>query len=170
MKKLFSSVLAACMIASQPVMTHIYAENEESTAQDTEKNETVYIITDASGNTNDVIVSEWLKNTAKAKEIHDVSTLTDIENVNGDETFTAGSDHTLTWQADGNDIYYQGKSDQEVPVSMKVTYTLDGKTITPEELKGKSGHVTICFDYENKAETTVTIQGREQKVKVGPNL
>lgn len=33
---------------------------------------------------------------------------------------------------------------------MKMTYYLDGEEITPEELAGKSGKVTIRADYTNK--------------------
>ena len=68
----------------------------------------------------------------------------------GDEKFTQNADGTLTWQADGNDIYYQGKTDRDLPIEMKMTYYLDGEEITPEELAGKSGKVTIRADYTNK--------------------
>lgn len=83
----------------------------------------------------------------------DVSALKNIENVKGDETFTQGTDGTLTWQADGNDIYYQGTTDKELPINMKMTYYLDGEEIAPEDLAGKSGKVTIRMDYTNKEKT-----------------
>lgn len=83
----------------------------------------------------------------------DVSALKNIENVKGDETFTQGTDGTLIWQADGNDIYYQGTTDKELPINMKMTYYLDGEEIAPEDLAGKSGKVTIRMDYTNKEKT-----------------
>ena len=58
MKKIISSVLAACIIAGMPSAVRIHAEDNTEKAGSVEKNETVYIITDASGNTDDVIVSE----------------------------------------------------------------------------------------------------------------
>lgn len=40
---------------------------------------------------------------------------------------------------------------KNVPVTMTVSYTLDGKSVTPGELAGKSGRVTIRFEYRNSA-------------------
>lgn len=130
------------------------------------KEETVYILTDASGNISDVTVSDWLKNSKGEDTISDVSTLTDIKNVKGEETYTTGSDNQLTWAAGGNDIYYQGKTDASLPVSVKVSYKLDGNDITPEELSGKSGKVTIRFDYENNTKETVDVNGSKVTVPV----
>lgn len=123
---------------------------KQSDQVDSDKDETIYVITDASGNRQDVIVSEWLKNKEHADVIEDVSNLTDIENVKGDEQFTQNGDK-VTWQANGNPIYYQGKTDKELPVEVKVTYYLDGAEVTPEQIAGKSGKVKIRFEYVNKA-------------------
>ena len=128
------------------------------------KVETVYVKTDANGAVNDVIVSEWLKNADASSEMSDTTELKDIVNVKGSETFTDNGDGTLTWNASGADIYYQGTTDKELPVDMKITYTLDGKEISPEELAGKSGRVTIRFDYENKEKQTVEVNGKEIEV------
>ena len=113
---------------------------------DADKEETVYVIADANGNAQDTIVSEWLKNTDKKDTIEDVSKLSDIENVSGDETFKQNGTK-LTWQAGGNDIYYQGHSSEASPVSVKVTYQLDGKDVSADELLGQSGHVKIRYEY-----------------------
>ena len=115
-----------------------------------DKEETVYLISDASGKVQDTIVDEWLKNPEGKDELKDVSKLYDIENVKGEETFDQESTK-LTWQAGGSDIYYQGHSDEEAPVAVKVTYYLDGEEISPEELAGKSGHVKIRYEYENNS-------------------
>nr|MCR5104643.1 hypothetical protein [Eubacterium sp.] len=82
-----------------------------------DKDETVYVMAEPDGDVKDVIVSEWLKNPEGKNELTDVSHLTDIENVKGDETFSQNG-NKLTWQANGQDIYYQGKTDEEVPVSV----------------------------------------------------
>ncbi|ADL34842.1 cell surface protein [Butyrivibrio proteoclasticus B316] len=124
------------------------------------KVETVYVTADASGSVNDVIVSEWLKNATASSELTDTTELKDIVNVKGDESFTENGDGTVTWNADGSDIYYQGTTDKELPVDMKITYTLDGKEISPADLAGKSGKVTIRFEYENKAKQTVDVDGK----------
>ncbi|MDD7389690.1 MAG: hypothetical protein PUG60_08540, partial [Lachnospiraceae bacterium] len=136
------------------------------TGDDTGKDETVYVISDPAGTAQQVIVSEWLKNTEGADTIDDITNLTDIENVKGNETWTEGTDGRITWQADGNDIYYQGTSDKELPVRVKLTYYLDGKKIAPEDLAGKSGKVTIRFDYTKTARKTVTVNGKKEEITV----
>jgi len=113
-----------------------------------DKEETVYLISDSSGNIQDTIVDEWLKNPEGKEELKDVSRLTDIENVKGDESYEQDKTR-LTWQAGGSDIYYQGRVDEEAPVSVSVTYYLDNEEISPEELLGRSGHVRIRYDYKN---------------------
>ncbi len=130
------------------------------------KEETVYILADAKGDVNKVIVSNWIKNGEGSSSLADVSYLQDIENVKGYEGYTAGDNGNLTWEAGGADIYYQGTAEQELPVEVKLSYTLDGKEIAPEELAGKSGRVTIRFDYENKETQTVEINGNEEEIYV----
>ena len=112
------------------------------------KEETVYVIADSTGAAEKIIVSDHLINNDNKKTIEDISTLNDITNVKGYETFTQEGKRVV-WQADGNDIYYQGTGKEETPVSQEITYYLDGKEISPEELAGKSGKVTIRFDYTN---------------------
>lgn len=130
------------------------------------KDETVYVLSGADGSAKQVLVSSWLQNAAKADQLEDLTNLKDIENVKGNEEYTLGKNGALTWNAAGEDIYYQGTSDQQVPVDMQIHYTLDGKDITPEELAGKSGKVTIRFDYQNHQFETVTVNGKQQKVYV----
>lgn len=129
------------------------------------KEETVYLISDARGNVRQTIVTEHLYNRDGAAVIVDKSNLTDIENVKGRETFEKNGD-SLTWQADGSDIYYRGNSDAKAPVSQKVTYYLDGAEISPEELAGKSGKVRIRFDYTNNSSYVAAVNGKDIEVKV----
>ena len=129
------------------------------------KEETVYVISDSNGNVTNTIVSDHLINKDDQSSLKDMTDLSEIENVNGNETFTRDGDQ-LIWQADGNDIYYQGTTDKATPVTQKVTYYLDGKEITPEELAGKSGKVTIRFDYTNNEKVKTTIAGKEEEICV----
>ena len=124
------------------------------------KEESVYVKADASGNVKKTTVSEWLKNPEKGT-VSDTSELKDIKNVKGDETFETGSNNNVSWKSEGNDIYYQGTIDKELPVDVKVSYKLDGKSISPEELKGKSGKVEIQFSYDNKSKQTVNVNGED---------
>mgnify|MGYP002672297322 CR=1 FL=1 len=132
---------------------------------DADKDESVYLISDANGNVNKTIVVDHLKNKDKKDTLEDASNLSDIENVKGKEKFTQSGDK-LTWQAGGKDIYYQGTATAEPPVTQKVTYYLDGKEISPEELAGKSGKVKIRFDYTNTTSYTETVNGEKQTVSV----
>lgn len=132
---------------------------------DADKDESVYLISDANGNVNKTIVVDHLKNKDKKDTLEDASNLSDIENVKGKEKFTQSGDK-LTWQAGGKDIYYQGTATEEPPVTQKVTYYLDGKEILPEDLAGKSGKVKIRFDYTNTTSYTETVNGEKQTVSV----
>ena len=141
----------------------VYAAGSTDT-QDVYKEETVYVNADATGNSDEVTVSDWLKNSGSVSgNLTDESILKEIKNVKGDETFTENGDQ-LTWNTAGEDIYYQGTKDKELPVSVKLTYFLDGKEVKPDELKGKSGHLKIQVQYTNNEKKTVTVDGKEEEV------
>lgn len=59
----------------------------------------------------------------------------------------------------GQDIYYQGKTKASLPISMKVTYKLDGQKMKLKEMLGKKGKVEIKIDYTNNE--TKTVDGKE---------
>ena len=113
------------------------------------KDETVYAKVDQSGAVKSIIVSDQLRNIGSDSSVSDVSDLKDIKNVKGDEEFKADGNQ-LTWSADGSDIVYQGTTDKELPVGVNVTYTLDGQEISASDLEGKSGHLKVRYQYENK--------------------
>lgn len=127
------------------------------------KDETVYVNADAGGKEEKITVSDWLKNAGKEKELKDKSELQDIKNVKGNESFKISQD-SIVWKTEGKDIYYQGTSKKELPVSVKFTYYLDGKEMSPEKLKGKSGQLKIKIDYENKEKKKVKIDGKEEEL------
>ena len=129
------------------------------------KDETVYVLSNADGSVSKVIVSDWLKNGLSETAIKDVTHLENIENVKGDETFVDQQDDTY-WNAQGNDIYYQGTTNEALPVDVTVTYLLDGQRISPSELKGKSGHVTIRYEYKNHQTALTTVNGKEESMYV----
>ena len=135
-------------VSKEMELSDFLSRKEESGKTPIGKEETVYILADANGNAESAIVSEWLKNPEKLDTLSDVSELKDIENVKGRETFEKKG-NALEWQANGNDIYYQGVTAKEAPVTVNVSYYLDGKKISPKDLAGKSGNVKIRFDYTN---------------------
>ena len=129
------------------------------------KEETVYSKLDNSGSNYKTIVSTHIQNTENSDLIEDMSDLLNIKNTNGEETFTQDGSK-LTWNANKNDIYYEGKSEKELPVECKVKYELDGKEIEAKELAGKSGKVKITLQYTNKEERTVNVNGKSVKMYV----
>ncbi|MBE6014165.1 MAG: hypothetical protein E7241_02190 [Lachnospiraceae bacterium] len=137
-----------------------------STGNDLSKEETVYVIAGADGSVDKVIVSDWIKNGTQSAEIKDKTELKDIKNVKGDETFTMNEDNMCVWDAKGHDIYYQGTSTKALPVDVKVTYTLDGKTVSPSEIAGKSGKVVIRYDYTNNEVREMSVNGTPTKIYV----
>ena len=149
-------------VPAKTVTTSMKAEEEKEVSKD----ETVYVLAGADGSVQKVIVSDWIKNALKEDSIADKSALSDIENVKGNETYTLDGSNMTVWDAEGNDIYYQGSIEKELPVAMTVSYKFDGKSISADELAGKSGKVTIRFDYENRQYETVNIDGKNEKIYV----
>lgn len=146
-----------------PILT--IGEGDIATADTPSKNETVYVLAGADGTTKQVIVSDWLSGSAGDNAFADVSELTNIEALKGNPALTEDGSSKV-WNASMGDVYYRGDSNAELPVAVHVTYTLDGEEIAPEALAGKSGKVTIRFDYEILKEETVTIEGEEEKIHV----
>ena len=114
------------------------------------KDETVYVISDAAGDVQDVIVNDWIKNTAQAETLPDVSSLQDIELLAENESFTEKDSGIIEWDTGGEDVYYQGKTQEALPVTIQVKYFLDGEEMSPEEIAGKSGEVAIRYEYSNE--------------------
>ena len=147
----------------EPETTEVSAPEEETR---NEKDETVYVLVGADGSVKKIIVSDWIKNALGSASVADKTELSDIVNVKGDESYTVNGDNMKVWDAEGNDIYYQGNIEKELPVDLRVSYTLDGRPISVAELAGKSGKVTIRYDYQNNQYSTVDIDGKPEKIYV----
>lgn len=130
------------------------------------KEETVYVISGPEGAVQKIIVSDWIRNTAGKTDVTDVSELSDVTALKEGETYTMGGENTRVWNASSDDIYYQGEISKDLPVDVKVSYFLDGSPIAPEELSGKSGRVTIRFDYTNHAFEMKEVGGKQEKIFV----
>lgn len=152
-------------ILESAIEEHMGVHTETDSGKVT-KEETVYVIADASGNANEILVSDWIKNAKAEGGLTDLTDLTDIENTSGNEIYTDDGSGKLYWTANGNDIHYKGKSDKELPVDVKVSYYLDGQEMGPDEIAGKNGYVTIRFDYSNNAKTTIMVGDKEEEIYV----
>ena len=144
------------------------AESKEKTAQKAQynKKETVYVIADAQGTPEKVIVSNWIQNTGKEKKLTDKTNLKDIEVLKGDNSFTIDENNVCEWDANGGDIYYKGTCSTDLPVGVNISYELDGKAVSPAELAGKSGKLKIKINYINRQYSEETVNGRKEKIYV----
>lgn len=125
------------------------------------KEESVYSKIDETGKNYKTIVSTHLENTEEAELLKDFTNLINIENTSGDENFSKDGD-SLIWEAKGNDIYYKGESQKELPVDCTIKYELDGKEISAKDIVNKSGKVKIKIKFENKDKHIISINGKEE--------
>lgn len=174
--KLLSAALCLTILLSASLVGAVafslsdfgFGDKDTATADEAEvfKDETVYVMAKADGTVDKIIVGDWIKNNKGADTITDLSTVGDIENVKTDASFTLDDNNMRVWEAKDEDLHLQGTGTQPLPVDLTVTYSLDGSVISPEQLAGKSGKVTIRFDYTNNAYETVKIDGKDERVYV----
>ncbi|MGN1342752.1 MAG: MMPL family transporter [Bacilli bacterium] len=155
MKKVLKKTNAVLMIICITIFsTPVYALTKE---------ETVYTKLNSDGSTKNILVNEHLINNKELDEIEDMSNLKDILNINGDEAFKQ-KDNSLTWTTGGNDIFYQGKTDKEMPVTLNIRYYLNGKEEKIEDIIGQSGKVTIELNYHNNDQHYVRVGNRIEEL------
>lgn len=123
------------------------------------KDETVYGKFDNTGKIKSVYVNEHLINNTKESELKDYTELKEIFNLNGDGTFNIDGS-SIVWNSNGNDIFYQGKYENDLPVTLKITYKLDGKETNVSDMLGKSGKVDITIKYTNNDKHSMLINGK----------
>lgn len=160
-----AEVPAPAPVVSEPEPVQEAAPSEED-EDAVDKEETVYVQAQADGSAKKVTVEVRLRNPGDGKPLRDRSDLTDVRSTEGDEEYTRSGD-TLVWDNHGADISYKGESSRPLPVKVRMSAELDGKTLPPEQLAGKSGHLKLRFDYENLTEETVTVQQKKKKAKKG---
>ena len=136
MKKIVALLLTAIMVLG---CVPGLAENT--------KHERVYIVAATDGTVKSVTDNIRLENADGLDEIVDRTLLTAIQNVGGKEAFTLDGE-TLTWQAQGKDITYEGTSDKTPAILPVVTLTLDGEEITVDSLKDKTGDAVLTVAYQ----------------------
>lgn len=109
------------------------------------------------------ITSDWLHSDDGFDAVTDESDLSDIQNLKSD-VMPEQSGNTLKWTTDETDIYYQGKNSAQAPVGVSIEYTLDGKAVTADELKGQSGHLVATVKLTNNTGEEVTVNGKKRTV------
>ena len=112
------------------------------------KNETIYSTLNYNGVIKKTTINTRLSDLEKGS-IVDYTKLDDIKNINGREKFSLDSG-TLTWKSTGKDIFYQGKTDKQLPIEVNIKYYLNNKEVKPEDIKGKKGKIIKTLRAENK--------------------
>ena len=142
----------------------VFAEGEDETNDSSvEKDETVYTFLNSDGSLKKATVSEWLHSEGGFDQVEDESILSDITNIKGDEVPEVNG-NKLIWNSTNEDIYYQGSTNKELPLSMEVSYYFDGNKVNPEDILGKSGALEVHIKIINNEEKTQVIKGRTKYI------
>jgi len=134
-------------------------------AQEVNKDETVYVILDSNGEPKQKIVSTWINGEENLGEFKDKCNLDNIKNVKGEETPTIRGDE-LTWQVDGKELYYEGESKRDLPISVNLNYEINGKKVEPKDALGQSGKFKITLTVKNNESKIAKINGENRTVYV----
>lgn len=124
------------------------------------KDETVYSNLNKDGSNFKTVVVNHLYN-GEDEEIQDVTKLKDILNINGKEKFTLNNEN-LSWQNKGNEIFYQGTIEKDLPITTEITYYLNGEKIEESKLKNKKGNIKIEIKFTNTDSHNVYVNGKSQ--------
>lgn len=151
-----SVVLSAVMAGSMMPVTAFAQSNDENP---TEKTETVYSVLNSDGSISDTIVSSWLHDEDGINNIKETLNLTDVKNIKSNEK-PSKDGNTYTWNAKGNDVYYEGTATKQLPVSVKIRYELDGQEMSAKDMEGKSGHLKLTISFTNNYSEVKNINGK----------
>ena len=127
------------------------------------KEESVYVNLRPDGSVYSVSVTDRLRSELPQVRVEDVSELLDITDVKTD-TEPVYEDGRMYWDMEGVDLYYNGKSEAQPPISVAIKYFLDDREISAEKLAGKSGSLRIEISVVNNVEQTVNIQGSSCRI------
>ena len=156
-KKSIAMATAALVVANSACA--FAAQNDKKVTKD----ETVYSILDENGDVMKNIVSDWIKSDTSLGSIKDVSKLTNIKNIKGDEKPSI-SGNDVKWNVSGDDLYYQGETDERLPIDVNIKYELNGKEVNPKDVKGQSGSFKITIKLKNNIKKTVKIDGKQRVI------
>ena len=151
-----SVVLSAVMAGSMMPVTVFAQSNDENP---TEKTETVYSVLNSDGSISDTIVSSWLHDEDGINNIRETLNLKDVKNIKSNEK-PSKDGNTYTWNAKGNDVYYEGTATKQLPVSVKIRYELDGQEMSAKDIEGKSGHLKLTISFTNNYSEVKNINGK----------
>lgn len=149
--KILCAALSCLMVSN--MMLPVSAQDE------VEKKESVYTVLNTDGSIKSITVSDNLHSEGGFKDYQDKSNLKDVVNLKSNDSVVSNS-NGYVWNSDEKDIYYQGTSKEELPLTFKITYKLDGSEYKAEDLLGKSGHLTISIKVNNSSKQSYYVKGR----------
>lgn len=155
--KVVGSVLLSAVMAGSMMPVTVFAQNNDENP--TEKTETVYSVLNSDGSISDTIVSSWLHDEDGINNIKETLNLTDVKNIKSNEK-PSKDGNTYTWNAKGNDVYYEGTATKQLPVSVKIRYELDGQEMSAKDMEGKSGHLKLTISFTNNYSQVKNINGK----------
>lgn len=155
--KVVGSVLLSAVMAGSMMPVTVFAQNNDENP--TEKTETVYSVLNSDGSISDTIVSSWLHDEDGINNIKETLNLTDVKNIKSNEK-PSKDGNTYTWNAKGNDVYYEGTATKQLPVSVKIRYELDGQEMSAKDIEGKSGHLKLTISFTNNYSKVKNINGK----------
>ena len=127
------------------------------------KNETIYAKLNYDGSLKNVSITNQLLNIDKEDTVEDYTILTDIFNLNNDDKFTLNNGK-LTWNVSGKNVLYEGKTDKKLPLEVNITYKLDGKEMSLDDMLGKKGRAEIIIDYKNNDSHNLIVNGKFETI------
>ncbi len=158
-KRIYSCVIAVILISFTFLhwnTTILSAQESPSKSVSTNgeiasKEEVVYALLDPIGTVKQVYVVNIL-NVTSSGQITDYGSYSSLKNLTTTDTFVQTLDR-ITVPAPIGRFYYQGSlSDNRLPWTIIITYTLNGTTIDAEELPGKSGNLEINIHTERNSD------------------
>ena len=155
--KVVGSVLLSAVMAGSMMPVTVFAQSNDENP--TEKTETVYSVLNSDGSISDTIVSSWLHDEDGINNIKETLNLTDVKNIKSNEK-PSKDGNTYTWNAKGNDVYYEGTATKQLPVSVKIRYELDGQEMSAKDMEGKSGHLKLTISFTNNYSQVKNINGK----------
>lgn len=155
--KVVGSVVLSAVMAGSMMPVTVFAQNNDENP--TEKTETVYSVLNSDGSISDTIVSSWLHDEDGINNIKETLNLTDVKNIKSNEK-PSKDGNTYTWNAKGNDVYYEGTATKQLPVSVKIRYELDGQEMSAKDIEGKSGHLKLTISFTNNYSEVKNINGK----------
>lgn len=155
--KVVGSVLLSAVMAGSMMPVTVFAQSNDENP--TEKTETVYSVLNSDGSISDTIVSSWLHDEDGINNIKETLNLTDVKNIKSNEK-PSKDGNTYTWNAKGNDVYYEGTATKQLPVSVKIRYELDGQEMSAKDMEGKSGHLKLMISFTNNYSQVKNINGK----------